>query len=84
MTLTLYANRNPEPVFCMVQKGQVFLRDGIYYLKISIDEAVQIGQTGDNTEESKWFSPWELINFDVDSIVDEIYPNTSITFDKSS
>lgn len=84
MTLLLNANRNPEPMFCMVQEGQVFLRDGIYYLKISTDEAAQIGQTGDNTEESKWFSPWELINFDVDSIVDEIYPNTSITFDKSS
>ena len=81
MTLTLYANRNPKPVFCMVEEGQVFLQNGIYYLKISIDEAVQIGKTGDNTKESKWFSPWELVNFDIDSIVDEIYPNVSITFD---
>lgn len=80
MTLPLYANRNPEPVFCMVQEGQVFLQNGIYYLKISIDEAAQIGQTGDNTKESKRFSFWELVNFDIDSIVDEIYPNASITF----
>lgn len=81
MTLMLSVNRNPEPMFCMVQEGQVFLRDGIYYLKISNDEAAQIGQTGDNTEESKWFRPWEWVNFDIDSEVDKIYPNTSITFD---
>ena len=84
MTLTLYANRNPKPVFCMVQEGQVFSQNGIYYLKISIDEAVQSGQTGDDTKESKWFSPWELVSFDIDAIVDEIYPNVSITFEKSS
>ena len=84
MNLTLSENYNLKPVFGMAREGQVFLRDGIYYLKISIDGAVQIGQTGDNTEESKWFSPCGLVNFDIDCIVDEIYPNVSITFDKSS
>ena len=81
MTLTLRANCNPKPVFCMVQEGQVFSKNGIYYLKFSIDEAVQIGQTGDNTKESKWFTPWELVSFDIDSEVDKIYPNISITFE---
>lgn len=81
MTLTLSVNRNPKPMFCMVEEGQVFLQNGIYYLKISNDEAAQIGQTGDNTKESKWFSHWEWVNFDIDSIVDKIYPNVSITFD---
>ena len=84
MTFTLDANRNSKQVFCMVQDGQVFLQNGIYYLKISPEEAIQIGQTGDNMKESKWFSPLELIDFNIDSIVDEIYPNVSITFDKST
>ena len=65
----------------MVEEGQVFLQNGIYYLKISNDEAAQIGLTGDNTKESKWFSFWEWVNFDIDCIVDKIYPNVSITFD---
>lgn len=81
MTLMLPVNSNPKTMFCMVEKGQVFLQNGIYYLKISNDEAAQIGQTGDNTKESKWFSLWEWVSFDVDSIVDEIYPNVSITFE---
>lgn len=80
MTLTLSVNTNPKPMFCMVEEGQVFLQNGIYYLKISNDEAAQIGQTGDNTKESKWFSLWECVNFDIDCIVDKIYPNVSITF----
>ena len=81
MTLPLYVNRNPKPGFCMVQEGQVFLQNGIYYLKISTDYAAQIGQTGDNTKESKGFSFWEWVDFDADSEVDKIYPNVSITFE---
>lgn len=81
MTLLLPVNRNPKLVFGMVQEGEVFLYDGIYYLKISNERAAQIGQTDDNTKENKWFSLWEWVNFDIDSIVDEIYPNVSITFE---
>ena len=81
MTLMLFENYNPKPVFGMAREGQVFLQNGIYYLKISIDEAAQIGQTSDNTKESKWFSLWEWVNFDADSEVDKIYPNVSITFE---
>ena len=81
MTLMLSVNPNPKPMFCMVEEGQVFLKNGIYYLKISNDEAAQIGQTDDNTKESKWFSLWEWVNFDIDCIVDKIYPNVSITFE---
>ena len=81
MTLMLCTNVNPKPMFCMVQVGQVFSRDGIYYLKISNDEAAQIGQTGDNTKESRWFSLWKWVSFDADSEVNKIHPNVSIDFE---
>lgn len=80
MTLTLYANRNPKPVFCMVQEGQVFLYDETYYLKISFDKAAKIGVIDDKLKD-KDFILWEWIEFDPEDEIDEIFPNVSITFE---
>ena len=80
MTLTLSDNRNPKPIFGMVQEGGVFLHGKTYYLKISYDKAATIGVTDDKLKD-KYFRLWEWVEFDADSEVDKIYPNVSITFD---
>ena len=79
MTLPLCANCNPKQVFCMVQEGQVFSKNGIYYLKVAFDKAAKIGLVDDKLKD-KSFRFWERVKFVSDSKIDKIYTDVYITF----
>lgn len=69
----------PALTFAKVEKGQVFLCWDSYYFKVSEDNAVRIGVTDDYILDDD--EPiWHEASFDSNTVVKEVYPNVSITF----
>lgn len=80
MTINLTDIVVPTLTFGKVEKGQVFLYQDGYYLKIRERSAIRIGVTSDyafDADETIWFET----DFGPELFVKKIYPKVSIIFD---